>query len=133
MAMFPLLQENEGVIVHHDGNGFIVAKVFDEEYREIQVKIMHDDSVLQQEDRRLVWLHNEPVGNAQMAKLEVTTKCESETDALWLLSKLEFRKRKDTYYRKRRDYNVGTKTQFIHDKATLEDNVIKFVYGYKES
>ena len=68
-----------------------------------------------------------------MAKLEVTSKCDSEEDALWLLKTLEFRKRKGTYYRKRKDYNVGTPTEFIHDKATLDGNNVNFVYGYKET
>lgn len=64
MAMFPLLDKDQGVAVHHKEKGFVVAKVFDEDHQEIQVKIMHDDEILQYPDRAILILHDEPVGNA---------------------------------------------------------------------
>jgi len=66
-ALFPLLQENEGVIVHNEGKGYIVCKSANEEVDGddvVRVRIIEDDSVLQYPHLNLIWVHDEPVGNA---------------------------------------------------------------------
>lgn len=64
MSLFSLLQENEGVVVHLDNTAYVVAKLFSDEETQWQITINEDSDLLQQNDRQLVWLHNEPVGNA---------------------------------------------------------------------
>ena len=66
-SLFPLLKENEGVVVHHEGKGYIVWKGANFEAdgdHEVRIRVVEDDDVLQYEDLSLIWMHNEPVGNA---------------------------------------------------------------------
>lgn len=63
-SLFPLLHLNEGVAVHYEGKGYIVAKLEDEDTHEVQIKVLHDDDMLNQMDLTMLWLHDEPVGNA---------------------------------------------------------------------
>jgi hypothetical protein len=57
-ALGSVLKETEGIIIHHDGCGYIV---FNEDG---QIHILEDDSYLNYNDRTLTWMHDEPVGNA---------------------------------------------------------------------
>lgn len=63
-ALFPLLKLTEGVAVHLDGKGYIVSKKFDEEFNEVRVSISRDDDMLYEDDLTLLWIHDEPIGNA---------------------------------------------------------------------
>jgi len=66
-ALFPLLQENEGVAVHFEGKGYLVCKTANPELdgdNEVRVRLIEDDDMLNYPDLQLMWLHDEPVGNA---------------------------------------------------------------------
>lgn len=66
-SLFATLQENEGVVVHYEGKGYIVCKTRNLEAdgdNELRVRIVEDNDMLQYDDLQLLWLHNEPVGNA---------------------------------------------------------------------
>ena len=66
-SLFPLLQENEGVVVHLEGKGYVVCKTANPELdgdNDIRVRIIEDDDMLNYPDLQLLWLHDEPVGNA---------------------------------------------------------------------
>ncbi len=57
MAMFATLKEDEGVAVHFQGKGYLVCKQYDEDARQVQVKIFEDEDMLQYNDRDLLHLH----------------------------------------------------------------------------
>ncbi len=66
-ALFPLLKLNEGIVIHWDGNGYMVHKEFDDDAQEVQVKITQNDDYLTEfKDEQLCWLHDESevFGNA---------------------------------------------------------------------
>ena len=63
-SLFPLLKENQGVVVHYGNHGYIVAKIFDDEEGEFFIKMIEDDDVLSYSNLQLLQLHDEPVGNA---------------------------------------------------------------------
>jgi hypothetical protein len=63
-ALFPLLKDTEGVCIHFEGKGYIVAKTLDGENNEPIVTVSRDDDMLQYLDLQLLWIHDEPVGNA---------------------------------------------------------------------
>ena len=58
-AMWPLLNHNQGIVVHYQDEGYYVAKLFDEE-SQWQIKIVRDDSVLKYKDRDFLNLTVEP-------------------------------------------------------------------------
>lgn len=63
-ALFARLEENEGIVVHNGDHAYIVAKLFDDEADQIQMKILLDDDMLKQEHLQMLWLHDEPFGTA---------------------------------------------------------------------
>lgn len=68
-----------------------------------------------------------------MAKsLKTKTTCSRE-EAIKCLKTYGFRKNKDTYYRKRKIYDVSSPNKFAHDKAILIKTGIAFTWNYKES
>ena len=55
-ALWPLLNHNQGVVIHDTGDkdakeGYYVAKLWDEDAGEWQIKIVRDDTVLVYGDR----------------------------------------------------------------------------------
>lgn len=60
MGYFAVLKPTEGIIVHRNGQGFVIKRSKDGE----EVGITRDDEVLKYPHNQFVWLHDEPVGNA---------------------------------------------------------------------
>ena len=66
-ALSGLLQENEGIVVHHEDEGFIVSHVHDEEDDVWLINLDQEDDYLQYRHLQKVWLHKDwegPMGNA---------------------------------------------------------------------
>lgn len=64
--------------------------------------------------------------------LETKTICSRE-EAIKCLKTYGFRKNKDTYYRKRKIFDVSSPKEFTHDKAVLIKTGIAFTWDYKQS
>ena len=66
-SLFATLREDEGVVVHYEGQGYVVCKsrsFEDDGDNEVRVRVYQNDDMLQYPDLSLIWLEDEPVGNA---------------------------------------------------------------------
>lgn len=66
-ALHALLQEDEGIVIHFEGEGYLVSKnsnIALDGDDTVRVRITKDDDMLNYPDLQLMWLHDEPVGNA---------------------------------------------------------------------
>lgn len=65
--------------------------------------------------------------------LNITTHTDTKEEAEQLLKFLCFRRRKDTYYRKRNEISAVANHSYIHDKAIIVPEGVQFTYSYKTS
>ena len=49
-ALVPFLEVNKGVIVHHNGRGYLVYKALDEENQGVQIRLIENEEALQYPD-----------------------------------------------------------------------------------
>jgi len=57
-ALSALLKETEGIVIHHEGKGYIVY------CGKEQLHILEDADYLNYSNLTMTWMHDEPVGNA---------------------------------------------------------------------
>jgi len=60
MAMFPLLEDNQGVVVHSVGKGYVIFKTSPPSP---QIKIIEDDDLLKLTDRQIIIVNEDKFNN----------------------------------------------------------------------
>ena len=72
VALGVAFERNEGVVIHHEGRGYLVALIFNEEHDAWHVTIDQDERLLEYDHLQKMWLHDNEDDQPAYSKVKET-------------------------------------------------------------